>query len=179
MKANHIIVACALFAGQIAAADTFEKGTWDLELSASYVHQIRFSDDKFYNVTLGGGYYLADNISLSAELQGYYVDQPFDDAIVGGLGVLLRWHLIHFDRFTIFADGGGGVSMADAEVPNFGTHFNFTGKVGPGLSYALDDRTHLLGGVRYFHLSNWNIHGRDQNPSYDGVQFWVGMMWTQ
>ena len=174
------MAACLLtIVSSSAFGEEFPKGTWDLELSGSYVQPIRFSDDRFYNVTLGGGYYLADNFSLSGELQGYYVDQPFDDAIVGGLGVLVRWHVIRFDRFTIFADGGGGVTYADPEVPNFGTHFNFTGKVGPGLSYELSDQTHLLGGVRYFHLSNGNIHGRDQNPSYDGVQFWLGMMWTR
>jgi hypothetical protein len=47
-----------------------------------------------------------------------------------------------------------------------------------GASLRLKDNLFLLGGARYFHLSNGDIHGRDQNPSFDGVQYWLGMMVT-
>jgi hypothetical protein len=174
-----------IFAGATAhgADGAFDAGRWSLELTGSYVTPIRFSEDRFYNLTLGGGYYFLDGVSLSGELQAYYVDQPepFDDAIAGGAGLLLRWHALRFgsrDNFTVFADAGGGVSYADPQVPPFGTHFNFTGKAGFGATLRLTDQMHLIGGSRYFHLSNGNIHGRDQNPSHDGVQFYLGVMWT-
>ena len=37
---------------------------------------------------------------------------------------------------------------------------------------------HLIGGARFFHLSNANLHGRENNPSQDGIQYFVGLLWT-
>jgi len=63
-------------------------------------------------------------------------------------------------------------------VPTFGTTYNFTARVGPGVSYRISDDVFLLGGARYFHLSNGNQHGRIKNPSYDGIEWYVGLMFT-
>jgi len=180
--ATLIALLLLLFAcGFAHAAETpFEKGTWNFSLSASYVSPIRYSDDKLYNVNVAGGYYFWNNNSINLELQGSYVDQPGgdDDALLGAVGILGRWHFLVRDKWSLFIDGGGMVSYADHEVPIFGTNFNFIGKVGAGASIDLGDRTYLIGGVRYFHLSNGQIRGRDDNPSYDGIQFWTGVMWT-
>ncbi len=156
----------------------FPKGSWNLEISGSYTTPIRFSEAELTGATLAGGYYLVDNLSLSGELQGYYADQPQEHALVAGLGVLLRWHVLVHNRFSLFIDGGGSVTYATRDVPEFGTHYNYTGKVGLGITYELSHDLHLIGGMRYFHLSNANLHGRDQNPSYDGIQFHLGVMWT-
>ncbi len=174
-----LLAALLLIAAPALAAETFDKGTWSLELTGSYTHPIRFSENKFYNATAGVGYYFADDVSITAELQGYYTEQPSgDNTVLGGGGLLLRWHALRADRFTLFLDAGGSATMAESEVPDFGTHFNWTGKVGAGATWQLADDLHLIAGVRYFHLSNGNLHGRDQNPSYDGVQYWGGLMWT-
>lgn len=162
----------------VQAAEPFDKGTWDLELTGSFITPIRFSEDNFYNLTAGGGYYLLDNLSFTVELQGYYADQPNKDAVIGGGGGLFRWQFFKHDPFTIFIDGGGGATYASREVPEFGTHFNWTGKGGFGMTWRLREDTFLIGGVRYFHLSNGNIHGREQNPSYDGIQIYTGVMFT-
>jgi len=176
-KVLFVALVLTAFSPLAAQQTPFPKGTWDLEISGSYTTPIRFSDDKLSAITLGGGYYLVDNLSLGAELQAYYADQLSTDALIGGLGVLARWHVIAFDRFSLFIDGGGSVSYASRDVPEFGTNFNYTAKVGFGLTYELRDNLHLIGGLRYFHLSNANLHGRDQNPSYDGIQFHLGLMW--
>jgi hypothetical protein len=176
-KLLFLTVVFATVSPLLAADHPFAKGTWDLEITGGYITPIRFSDDKFTEATAGVGYYLVDNLSLTAELQGYYADQPDKDALVAGAGLLLRWHVLVIDRFSLFIDGGGSVTYASREVPEFGTHFNFTGKGGLGMTYQLRDDLHLIAGVRYFHLSNGNLHGRDQNPSYDGIQFYAGIMW--
>jgi hypothetical protein len=160
----------------------FPQGTWTAAVTASYIQHIRFSVDELYNVDVSAGYFLWDNHSLNLELQGYWADQPFDsDVWIGGIGVLGRWHLLRGERWSVFIDGGGGVTYADQEFPQSpydGTNFNFTGKVGLGGSYRLGDDTHLIAGARYFHLSNGNYRNRDDNPTYDGIQFWGGVMWT-
>ena len=159
-----------------AQSTNFPKGTWDLEIDAGYVQPIRFSEDRLYDLNVGIGYYLVNDFSFTLQLQASYVDQPTEDAGLGAAIGIFRWHIFHFDRLSLYLDGGGGVSMADPEVPEFGTHFNFIGEVGPGASWRLKDDVFLLGGVRYFHLSNGNLHGRDQNPSFDGINFYVGVM---
>jgi hypothetical protein len=158
----------------------FEKGTWNFSLSGSYITPIRFSEDRLYNLTLAGGYYFMNNNSINLELQGGYIDQPGNDAdaIVGAIGVLGRWHFFVRDKWSLFVDGGGMASYADHMVPIFGTNFNFVGKVGLGASWRIEDRAFLMGGARYYHFSNGQIHGQDDNPTYDGVQFWIGTMWT-
>jgi hypothetical protein len=183
---TSILVAVILIATPVVrAADQtpFDKGTWNLSLYGSYVTPIRYSDDRFYNVNLAGGYYFWNNNSINVEFQGSYIDQPGsdDEALLGAIGILGRWHFLVRERWSLFVDGGGMVSYADHEVPIFGTNFNFIGKVGIGATIDLrvmGDNSRLIGGVRYFHLSNGQIRGRDDNPSYDGIQFWTGVMWT-
>jgi opacity protein-like surface antigen len=161
----------------------FAAGTWNLSLSGSYVDHIRFSEDYFYNFNVTAGYYFWKNSSFNVDFQGSYVDQPggSDDALLGAAGLFGRTHIIVHNPWSLFIDGGGMVSYADHIVPitpYSGTNFNFIGKVGGGASWEISDHTFLMGGVRYFHLSNGQIRGKDDNPSFDGVQYWAGVMWT-
>ncbi len=174
--------------GRVCAADETEKnpfaqGTWDFSLTGAYTTPIRFSQAQTYSITAAVGKYLFDNLSLSGEVQGYYAEQPGGtDVLIGGIGILARTHVWRNDTWSLFVDGGGGVTFADGPFPTYpyeGTHFNFTGKVGVGATYRIHENEFLTGGVRYFHLSNGQIHGKDQNPSYDSIQFWVGLMWTR
>jgi hypothetical protein len=163
--------------------DPFLKGTNAFSLYGGYTTPIRFSQAHTYDFVASVGHYFWDDNALSLEAQGYWADQPdgHDDAIIGGIGVLGRWHFLRFDKWSIFLDGGGGVTYADNAFPTqpyMGTHFNFTGKVGLGATYEIQDHVFLTGGARYFHLSNGQIHGRDQNPTYDSIQIWGGLMWT-
>jgi hypothetical protein len=173
------------FASSSAAAplfgekgSAFRDGTRALEVNAAYIHPIRFSRDKFYGANLAGHYYFADEVSLGVELQGYYVDQLRDDTVLGGANVLLRWHFLAHERYSLFVDGAMGVSYAADDVPETGLHFNYTPQGGGGATVKLRDDLHLLGGVRFIHLSNGNLKGRDENPSQDGVQYYVGVMFT-
>ena len=161
-----------------AGGDSFRAGTWAVELDGSYIYPLRFSEDEFYQGALTASYYFADDVSVGAEVSGYFVDQPSDDAVALGGGVLLRWHFVQAERFTLFVDGGFGVSIADTQVPEGGTHFNYTPKGGGGATVRLRHEVHLIGGVRFFHQSNANIHERVRNPSFDGAQYYVGVAFT-
>lgn len=156
----------------------FPKGTKAVELNASFIQPIRFSENEFYGGNVAAHYYFSDEISIGAEFQGYWVDQVRDDTVLGGASLVLRWHFLADDRLSFFVDGIGGGSFAADDVPETGTHFNFTAKLGGGATFELRDNLHLIGGVRFFHLSNGNLNGRDENPSQDGVQYVVGVMWT-
>ena len=112
--------------------DSFRKGTRAVEVDAAYIYPLRFSEDEFYQGALSASYYIADDVAVGVEVSGYFVDQPTDDAVALGAGLLLRWHFLQADRYTLFVDGGFGVSIADTEVPEGGTQFNYTPKGGGG-----------------------------------------------
>jgi hypothetical protein len=67
---------------------------------------------------------------------------------------------------------------AEQEIPRGGTEINFDARAGVGATVRLLNDLHLMGGVRYLHLSNGNIHGLDENPSIDAVEGYVGLMLT-
>lgn len=176
-----VFSAAGLLASAARAADSgrpaeFPQGTWTLELTGSYADPIRFSEDRFAFGTVGANYYLFDNLSLGVHLSGYSVDQPRDDGYGVGIEAFGRLHFLTLDRFTLYFDGGGGRAYFDPQTPEFGTHWNYSAKVGLGLTYRIDDNAWLTGGARYFHVSNGDQFGRINNPSYDGIQYYAGVM---
>jgi hypothetical protein len=161
----------------------FAQGTACFSLSGAYLTPIMNARAQVYNFNASIGTYFIDNNSINLELSGYYADQTRGepDAVIGGVGVLGRWHFLRFDKWSIFFDGGGSITYADNTFPTepfAGTHYNLTGKAGFGATYELRDHLFLTAGARYFHLSNAQVHGKDQNPNYNGVQMWGGLMWT-
>jgi hypothetical protein len=166
---------------QVAAEQTnFPKGTWSLQAYGGYLDDVSLSNEKLAMGAAGVGYYFADDWSLSLEGIGYGFDATNGggDAAGGGFGGALRWHFLQRDRFSLFAEIGGGMLYADEKFPPGGTQFNFSAQAGFGATYRLDEHLHLLGGVRYLHVSNANIHGLDENPSIDAIGGYVGVSLT-
>ena len=87
-------------------------------------------------------------------------------------------HLLRFEGITIYFDGGGSRIFSNTAVPEFGTTYNYIGRIGGGATIHLLDNVHLMLGARYFHLSNGDIHGRINNPSYDGIESYAGLVFT-
>jgi len=160
-------------------SDPFSKGSIALELEAAYTDPIRFSTDQYFAGAVGLSYYFADNWSASIRAHGFAVQQEFgDDTTGGGASILLRWHFLRSENWSLYIDGGGGLAWSNDPIPFGGTTYNYTGRAGGGVSFRVTDHIHLLAGARYFHLSNANQHGRQNNPSFDGVEYYVGMMFT-
>jgi hypothetical protein len=77
-------------------------------------------------------------------------------------------------RTTLFLDGGVGLLIAADEVPEGGTNLNFLPQLGVGASHRLGDGPgRIVGGVRWHHISNARIDGEENNPSRDGVMFYL------
>lgn len=163
-----------------AAEPAFREGTWTVQAYAAYFDDVSPSNEKVGSASAGVGYFISDDWSLSLEGVAYKLDAKFgfDDAAAGGVSVDLRYFFWHQDRLSLFAEVGGGMLYADEKFPPGGTQFNFTGQAGVGAAYRLDDSVYLLAGARYFHLSNANIHGLDENPSIDSIGGYVGVMFT-
>ena len=159
------------------SAPAFPKGTFSLQAYGTVAGGID-AEEIFDSAAFGASYYVFDNFSLGLEASGYrFTQSPGSDGWMYGVAGVLRHHLIQFDRTTLFADVTFGPAEANDRVPAGGTYFNFTTRTGIGATYQLQDNLYLIGGVRYFHLSNARIEGPERNPSVNGVEGYVGLMW--
>jgi hypothetical protein len=71
------------------------------------------------------------------------------------------------------------VLLTTDDFPTGGTAFNFTYAGGPGASYKLREGMVLIGGLRFQHISNGFIDGRDRNPVMNSFGGYVGLSWSR
>jgi hypothetical protein len=170
----------ALTAATAAAEEPgyFPRGTWTATGYGTYIKSFTGQEAKMGSGAVGVGYYLFDNISLNAEFSGYYDVQSGPDSRIYSGDLLLRNHLYHYRRFSFFLDGVAAITYADRRTPSpLGTHYNYIIEPGIGATYQLHENLHLIGGVRYFHLSNAHLEGPIRNPSINAAQAYIGLMW--
>ncbi len=110
------------------------------------------------------------------EFKGLEGLQPERDVTSFGGNFILRTHLIVRQNWSIYADVLPGVLESSHRIPPSGTDFNFTIETGFGFTTHLWDRTDLLAGVRYLHLSNARLEGSDRNPSLNAIEGYVGLL---
>jgi lipid A 3-O-deacylase len=108
------------------------------------------------------------------EAGGWYFDQRGDNAFGLTLSLVLRWHFLDFDTWTVFIDGGAGILGSTDLVPANGTGFNFVPRAGLGATIKLGDGPgRLVIGARWHHISNARVLGEDRNPSRDGPMGYI------
>lgn len=156
----------------------FHKGVWDLEVTGSHMAPVYRTRDHINAGSVGIGYFIADGFSLNAAVVGYSIDQPHDYGLGAGFDLYARLFLLTLDPVSIFVDGGAGAIFTDKAVPEFGTAFNFTPRFGVGLSLRIAENAYLVGGARYWHLSNAGYHSHERNPGFDSVQYYGGVVFT-
>jgi hypothetical protein len=155
----------------------FPKGTRTFQTYGGYLNDLGPQDQEGGFVSAGLGYYVFDGVSLSAELTGYGISQPGEDAVAGALGVVLRHHMVEFGDESFFVDVSFAPFEASHRVPQGGTRFNFVTQSGIGWAHGLSRDSNLMLGVRFIHLSNAQLEGNDRNPSINGISAYVGFMW--
>ncbi len=163
----------------------FDKGDWRLY---GYASGTLGGGNHIYEGHLGGGYYFFDNLSINLELAAGYTEfnsrggAPAGDTGNFGFDVLLRYHFLKGKdwrgaKWSLYADGGCGFRYFGPEsFPANGTHVNWTPQAGLGATYELKNNWSLMGGARFFHVSNGNIYGGNKNPGYDSLQLYAGLM---
>jgi len=157
---------------------SFSQGTACFTLTGAYAASNSLSRAQLETGSIGVGYYFLNNIAINLEAAGFWDQQRNLDSHIAETNLLLRHHLFTWDRFSILADVGGGVSYADHPTPRGGTYFNFSVQSGVGLTYRLQDNVHLMTGVRFLHFSNAQIHGKLHNPSINATEGYVGVIFT-
>lgn len=154
----------------------FPQGTWTFQLYSGYLNDLGPQDTEGGFLSTGVSYYLWDNVSLGAEITGYGIGQPGEDALAGAAGIVLRHHLINAGPSSFFVDVAFAPFEASDRVPEGGTRFNFVTQTGVGVAHEVSGGWNLLLGVRFIHVSNAGLEGQDRNPSINGVSAYAGMM---
>ena len=151
---------------------------WHLELTGGFF--LEAWDLNLYTEQLMGGAIslsrqITPNWTLGVETSLLHVNQePIGDAFLPALSLMLRWSAFRVGETSVFLEGGGGVSYASNEVPNRGTRLNLVSQTGVGLERRLSSRIGLVSGLRWLHVSNNSLDGRDHNPDIQALGLYIG-----
>ena len=132
---------------------------------------------------LGGGgfsYFIVDDLSLEIEFNLIGFSQQGDDAIGANFNLLMRWHFLVRETWSLYVDGGAGL-LGTTEIvpgksvaqPEGGANLNFTPQGGAGVTFEVAENVRFFGGVRWYHISNANT--RESNPARDSLFMYAGV----
>lgn len=153
----------------------FAKGRWTVH---TYGSALVADPDKgeMYTAHVGVGYFFEDawSVNLEAFGGGVHTERDADEhGGVGGLDLMARWHFLRRADWSLYADAGAGVQQATTDFPS-DNRFNFRLMTGIGATRRIAGNAHLMGGVRYQHISNASM--TEGNDGYDGAQLYAGLM---
>lgn len=153
-----------------------EKGAWWWSVGGGAAFGGRDSDGA-YTLHFGLHTFIVDNFELAMEFGPWYFDQTNDDAIAGAFNLMFRWHFIHRERWSVFAEAGAGLMIASDDVPEMGSEFNFMPRAGLGATWQFSEsRARLIFGARWQHISNGRLFGNNENPGSDALMGFAGVM---
>lgn len=136
-----------------------------------------FTDNTDTNLYAEYSYFLVDWFEVTGELGVWYHFQENEDAAGLNPVLVFRWHLLHDEDWTVYLDAGIGVLFTTDDVPEGGTHVNFTPRAGVGFTHAIGNSgARLQGGLRWHHISNARITGDRNNPATDAPMLYLGVI---
>ncbi len=133
--------------------------------------------DTDFNLRALASTFIAQNIQIGGELGLWYFGQQGKDRVGINPNFVFRWHFYNDNDWTVFLDTGVGFALLSGQVPQGGTKFNLTPRVGIGITKAIGSgNTRIEAGLRWHHLSNARIYGDGRNPSRDLPMLHVGII---
>jgi hypothetical protein len=166
-------------AAPAAADDPFARRGWHLEMGthgALETWNYNGSHEEMLSAYTGFTYGLGRGIVLKVGSPLYYVWQRGTDGWLLGGTWGVRGRIVERRRWSLFWEFEVGVSEADTYVPPRGTRFNYLALGGSGVTVRVRPGVHLLGGLRWVHVSNNGLAGRDRNPDIEAVGPTVGLL---
>ena len=162
-----------------AAADAFATDGWHLELTAAGAIEAwnyNISHEELYGLTAGLTYGLGNGIVLIARSPLYYVSQRGVDGFLFGGTFGIRGRIYRRQRVSVFVEFEVGLSESDTQVPPRGTRFNYLALGSAGATIRIRGSVHLLAGLKWIHVSNNGLAGRDRNPDIEAIGPAVGVL---
>jgi hypothetical protein len=150
-----------------------EAGSVRLDIRGGYGADL---DEDSQWIALGGiglTGFIEDGLAIRVELNGAQIQQ--DEGSEQGLNaaLLVEWHFLRRETWSLYFDGGAGVLFTTGDVPATGSSFNFTPQAGVGLTADFIDESRFVLGVKWFHISNANTFSR--NPGRDFIEVYAGL----
>ncbi len=115
--------------------------------------------------------------SFNLELNSIYFNQPGDDALGLNLALIMRWHFVRQQNWSLYIDGGAGILGTTNDVPTDAASFNFTPQVGGGATIELKDQKRFMLGLRWHHISHADLF--ENNPGRDSILGYVGLNFSR
>ncbi len=157
-------------------APLFQQGSsfWSVNFGASRDS----SRGELYPTQIQFNHYVQDEFAVLFGISlGYAKAQRTDNALYIGPDLGLRWHFIASEPWSLYVDGNAGVIFhRDPIFSPDSLNFNFNLQSGFGMTYRLNERLVLNSGLRFQHLSNGRIEGKQRNISYNTLLGYVGFM---
>ncbi|MGH9312222.1 MAG: acyloxyacyl hydrolase [Vicinamibacterales bacterium] len=161
------------------ADDPFARRSWNLELAGQVeleAWNYNLNHEELYGVAPGFTYGLGKGVVLTVAWPFSYVSQRGVDACVLGATIGVRSRVYRRARVSVFWEFAIGGSQADTFIPPRGTRFNYIAQGGGGVTIRLGRGLHALAGVRWMHLSNNGLAGRDRNPDIEAIGAHVAVL---
>jgi len=160
--------------------DPLARRGWHLDLtvhSAFEVANYNGNHEEMFGEFAGFTYGIREGLAIRVAAPLYYVWQRGTDGALFGLTGGLRGRLVKKPRWSAFWEFELGVSEADTYVPPRGTRFNYLAIGGGGVTVQIRPGIHLLGGLRFVHLSNNSLAGRSRNPDIEALGPTIGVLY--
>jgi len=165
--------------GAQTADDPFARRGWHLELSgngALEAWNYNLNHEEIVGPYAGLTYGVGKGVVLKLGWPLYYVSQRGIDGWMFGLTWGARGRFLRSRRTSLFWEVDVGVSEADTPVPPRGTRFNYLAEGSAGTTVRIHGAVHVLGAVKWIHVSNASLAGRHRNPDIEAVGLKAGML---
>jgi hypothetical protein len=161
-------------------ADPLTRHGWHLDLTvhgAVEVANYNGNHEEMLGEFAGFTYGIREGLAVRVATPLYYVWQRGTDGYLFGVTGGLRGRLMKKPRWSAFWEFEIGVSEADTYVPPRGTRFNYLAIGGGGVTVRIRPGIHLLGGLRFVHVSNNGLAGRSRNPDIEALGPTIGLLY--
>lgn len=169
-----LIIAVAFYSTPLHAA----KGKRYVYSEISFLKEIDYYNS--YCLMLNGGFeYIKNPLrSFGGEINVWqYFESGYRSTGVG-IRPTVKYYLWRTATYRIFFEIKGGVIYMSRPFPDGGSNFNFTLTGSAGSDLRLTDRMKIALAFRYSHMSNWDLWGADNNPTWDGLGGAAGLIWN-
>lgn len=158
-----------------AAQAPFARGTRVLTATFGASHDADIG--RIRVVQVSAGRYVCNGLAVHIGLNLAYADpaaQP--NGIQGGPEVGLRWHVLAGRDWSAYVESSVATVLHEHPLTANSLHFNFDVEGGVGATRRVTDTVHLMGGLRWHHLSNARVRGESRNLGYDAPMLYGGLM---
>jgi len=176
----------AAFARQAAAPapvaaerSPFQRGLVGLEFGGGAMTEawnLNGARETLINTTFALWWTYQEGRSLVVEFHTASVFQEAPrTAFVQALVPILRCRVLQRGQSSVFIEMGAGLSWSDTVTPPRGTRLNYLTLTSVGLTRRLTRQTHAVASLRWLHLSNASLEGRNRNPDIEALGGYFGL----